>query len=109
MRVDFFLSKDILSLSTKVLAPQRGRDKMVIAYNVPQAPVTLNLKVYRLDGKLTRTLLNNFYSTTGKGEIIWDGKSETGKMEEGMYIIVLKAVTPNGRIYKTKKVIAIAL
>jgi len=109
VRVDFIRSKDILSLSTKVLAPRRGRDKMVVAYNIPQAPATINLKVYRIDGKLTKTLLYNFYSTTGRGEIIWDGKSKAGKLEEGIYIIVLKAVTRNGRIYKTKKVIAIAL
>ena len=109
VRVDFIRSKDILSLSTKVLAPRRGRDKMVVAYNIPQAPATINLKVYRIDGKLTKTLLYNFYSTTGRGEIIWDGKSEAGKLEGGIYIIVLKAVTRNGRIYKTKKVIAIAL
>jgi len=109
VRVDFTQSRGVLSLSSKVIAPGRGRDKIVIAYNIPEAPVTVNLKIYRIDGKLTKTLLDDFYSTTGRGEAIWDGKSEAGKLEEGMYVIVLKAVTHKGRIYKTKKVIAIAL
>jgi hypothetical protein len=83
-------------------------DMVVIHYEMPLQTSIINLKIYDVRGRLIRRLASN--EPGGPvGNIIWDGRDETGAVARiGMYIALLEAVNSSGAIESAKGVLVLA-
>ena len=72
-------------------------DKCTITYAITK-PGNVNLKIYRNDTTLIRTLVNNVYQDSGSYSAVFDGKDSLGNFlaadTESTYIYVISAVDP---------------
>jgi hypothetical protein len=71
-----------------------------IAYTLPEAGYA-SVKIYRIDGQLVRTIVNNYHSA-GRFEAIWDSKNDAGEtVSSGVYFYRLQS----GAFVETKKML----
>ena len=68
----------------------------------------INLKIYDIRGRLVRRLASNEPGGPA-GNIIWDGRDDTGAIARiGIYIALLEAVNSNGALESAKGVLVLA-
>jgi len=69
----------------------------LIIYNVPDSTIK-TLKVFDINGREVRTLLNRDTSVNGKGSFYWNGRDDDGNvLPVGVYIVYIEAEEANGR------------
>lgn len=101
--------KKVLETSTGSFSPNNdGRtDLLQISVNAEENDLLGTLKVYSVEGRLVRILLNN-RTLDSQTEIIWDGLSDSSaELPEGIYLIVLTYTGISGK--KHQESIAVAL
>ncbi len=87
-----------------------GRDDLVaIRYHLDEADSRLDIKIFDVRGRQVRFLCNNV-SAGFRGEVLWDGKNDSGReLPTGMYVVYLEALGQGGnRIQSGRRVVAIA-
>lgn len=87
-----------------------GRDDFVLVmYEAPVAPMTLNISIYDVRGRLIRRLASNEHGGL-RGEIPWDGRDDYGRCARiGMYVVFLEALDENGgQIFAARGVVILA-
>lgn len=84
-------------------------DVLSIRYHLDEADSRLDIKIFDVRGRQVRFLSNNMPAGF-QGEILWDGKSDSGReLPTGMYIIYLEALGQGGnRIQSDRRVVALA-
>jgi hypothetical protein len=60
-------------------SPNPFRASTVIVFDLPR-PATVDLRVYDLQGRVVRTLVENTGYDPGQYEIIWDGRDDRGRI-----------------------------
>jgi hypothetical protein len=100
-----------LSFSPNPFSPDNdGRDDVVLVYyEVPVTPTTLNISIYDVRGRLIRRLANNEHGGL-RGEIPWDGRDDQGRCARiGMYVVLLESVDEKGgQLFTAKGVVVLA-
>jgi len=83
-------------------------DVIVIHYEMPLERSIINLKIYDIRGRLIRRLASNEPGGPA-GNIIWDGRDESGAVARiGVYIALLEAVNSAGALESAKGVLVLA-
>jgi len=83
-------------------------DAAIIHYEMPLQTSIINVKIYDVRGRLIRRLASNEPGGM-TGDIIWDGRDETGAVARiGMYIVLLEAVNGSGAAQSAKTVLVLA-
>ncbi len=71
--------------------PNPFNPSTTIRFDVP-APSRVNLRIYGVDGRLVRTLINGSAYAVGSWEVQWDGKRNDGGMApSGVYLCIFEA------------------
>lgn len=67
-----------------------------IQFSLPKAPGLVRVRVYDARGRLVRTL-ESARLVGPSGELVWNGRDETGKrVRIGPYVVLFEAVRPDG-------------
>jgi len=84
-------------------------DVAAISYSLPERTAMVNVKIYDINGRIVRFLLNNEPSASQR-TVFWDGLNDYGEpCRMGIYIIFLQALdSRRGVIQQTKKTIVLA-
>ncbi len=97
------------STNTKTLTPNGDghNDLAVFDFELPVNDVLLTVKIFDINGKLCRELMNN--STVGsKGSIVWDGLDNTGSiLDNGVYLVCFDGYSQTTR--KIQQIITVVL
>ncbi|MEO0225982.1 MAG: hypothetical protein ABIL05_03405, partial [candidate division WOR-3 bacterium] len=94
----------IESIEPNPFAPEIGEVARIRISSPPNFRLTLDL--YNLNGKKVRSLLNE--GQAGRQEVLWDGRDEArGRCPTGIYLVNLKAVSPEGKTYYRRRLIVL--
>ena len=102
-------SGETIELSTHLLSPKRdGRDDIIqIVYQHEQGGNRIRLRVFHSSGTPVRELVNQALVGTS-AVFTWDGLDDRGNaLPVGQYILLIETTDLNGRMERTKKVVAI--
>ncbi|MEN9525345.1 MAG: hypothetical protein RLZZ256_729, partial [Bacteroidota bacterium] len=102
-------SGETIELSTHILSPKRdGRDDIIqIVYQHEQGGNRIRLRVFHSSGTPVRELANQVLVGTS-AVFTWDGLDDRGNaLPVGQYILLTETTDLNGRMERTKKVVAI--
>ncbi len=97
-----------LAISPNPFSPYQN-ENTIIAFKLPDTISRCTIRIYDLDGRLRRKLVDQeLYASSN--EIIYDGKDAEGKyLLPGIYVMLLEAVTHNsGKIVRLQDTIVIA-
>lgn len=97
------------SLNTKIISPDHdGRDDyMMLNYEFPIQGAVMTIRIYDAAGREMTKLANNLLCGS-KGQIKWDGYTQTGKkLARGFYILLAEALFTNGDVKRFTDSIAI--
>lgn len=96
---------DIFSIPSLTFSPDDDafEDFLLINYNTERSDFVANMKVYDINGRLIKNLLNN--NLLGKqGTVKWDGSTNNNtKARLGIYIIWAEVFAPDGTRRQFKK------
>jgi hypothetical protein len=95
--VTTFVLNEEVTLSEVFNVPNPTVDgKTFFTYHLAQAPDTVTIKIYSVNGRLLRTLVDASASR-GVNETRWDGRDETGiRCANGVYLYRVIARTEDG-------------
>ncbi len=100
-----------ITISPNPFSPDNDgfEDFTIIKFTLAENIAEIRIRIYDSTGRLVRTLIDNFPSGT-KGEIIFDGKRETGEpLRMGIYILLIEEIASGNKTVKTfKKALVIA-
>ena len=94
-----------LSASPNPFSPNQDgiEDHTIIQYHLSRPAELLNLKIFDIQGRMVRFLLNNVKSPVN-GYVTWDGTDDEGlQCRIGIYIILIEAVNKVGKTIDLKK------
>ncbi|NBC86079.1 MAG: hypothetical protein GVY25_07790 [Bacteroidetes bacterium] len=75
-----------------------------IQYRLQQPAGTLRVRIFDAHGRPVRTLVDSRRSAS-TGEIIWDGRTDTGRVVRmGIYIVLFESVDIDGASIQTARV-----
>ncbi len=78
-------------------------DFTIIKYKLKSNIVQIRMKIFDVNGRLVRTLLNN-QASGSEGEVIFNGFNDNGeRLRLGIYIIFLEAIDSQGGVIETLK------
>ncbi len=99
-----FVLNEEVALSEVFNVPNPTVDgKTFFTYYLAQAPDTVTIKIYSVNGRLLRTLADAS-ATRGGNETRWDGRDETGmRCANGVYLYRVIAHTENGKVEQVGK------
>jgi len=99
-----FVLNEEVTLSEVFNVPNPTVDgKTFFTYHLAQAPDTVTIKIYSVNGRLLRTLVDAS-ANRGTNETRWDGRDETGvRCANGVYLYRVIADTENGRVEQVGK------
>jgi len=81
-------------------------DRVCIQYELPE-PCVGSLSIFDLQGRLIRKLVNNEVLGV-TGSYFWDGIRDDGTLAPlGRYILFAEAITPEGRVFRSRLVLTI--
>ncbi len=102
--VTAFTLNEEVTLSEVFNVPNPTYDgKTFFTYHLAQAPDTVTIKIYSVNGRLLRTL-DDARANRGTNETGWDGKDEDGiRCANGVYLYRVIAHTENKRIQQVGK------
>ena len=82
-------------------------DFTIISYGLKAPVAQIRIRIFDDTGRLVRTITQN-KSSASKGKIIFDGCDDSGTpLRIGMYIVLLEAVSDNGKTIETLKDIVV--
>lgn len=90
-------SDDVFNPVCRTLSPDGDgfQDVLIIQYQMPGNDYVCTLKVFDLNGRQIRHVLNN-QSLATNGQLIWDGLTEGGDHpDSGIYIVSVDAFSPS--------------
>ena len=84
-------------------------DHCIFSWNLPAAIALLRLRIYDIEGRCIRTLLNSVPSGS-TGVTVWDGLDDTGSRARiGMYVVLAEALdAASNSVAATKTIIVVA-
>ena len=94
-----------ISVSPNPFSPDAdGMDDVTIISGViPEKSVRMRIRIFDINGRLIRTLLDNRYSGS-EFSVVWNGRNNSGSlMAIGIYIILIEALNDRNGVYLTKK------
>lgn len=98
------------TLNSRSLSPDMDgfEDLLILRYKFPEADYLSTIKIFNIEGKEMKTLINN--KTLGTdGAIVWDG---TGQNDEvlpiGVYLVLIECLSPSGELRREKLSILLA-
>lgn len=102
--VTAFTLNEEVTLSEVFNVPNPTYDgKTFFTYHLAQAPDTVTIKIYTINGRLLRTL-DDARANRGTNETGWDGKDEDGiRCANGVYLYRVTAHTENRKIQQVGK------
>ena len=102
--VTTFILNEEITLSEVFNVPNPTHDgKTFFTYHLAQAPDTVTIKIYSVNGRLLRTL-DDASANRGVNETYWDGRDEIGvRCANGVYLYRVIANTGDGRIEQIGK------
>ena len=102
--VTTFILNEEITLSEVFNVPNPTHDgKTFFTYQLAQAPDTVTIKIYSVNGRLLRTL-DDASANRGGNETYWDGRDEIGvRCANGVYLYRVIADTGDGRIEQIGK------
>ena len=102
--VTTFILNEKITLSEVFNVPNPTHDgKTFFTYHLAQAPDTVTIKIYSVNGRLLRTL-DDASANRGVNETYWDGRDEIGvRCANGVYLYRVIANTGDGRIEQIGK------
>ena len=102
--VTTFVLNEEITLSEVFNVPNPTHDgKTFFTYHLAQAPDTVTIKIYSVNGRLLRTL-DDASAHRGVNETYWDGRDEIGvRCANGVYLYRVIANTEDGRIEQIGK------
>lgn len=104
------IGENIFSIPNTVFSPDDDafEDFLLINYQTERADFVANMKVYDINGRLIKHLLNNELLAQ-EGTIKWDGSTDNNtKARLGIYIISAEVFTPEGTRQQFKKTCVVA-
>ena len=103
LAMTFVLDEEV-TLSEVFNVPNPTVDgKTFFTYHLAQAPDDVTIKIYSVNGRLLRTLVDASASR-GTNETRWDGRDETGvRCANGVYLYRVIAQTENGKVEQIGK------
>ena len=103
LAMTFALNEEV-TLSEVFNVPNPTVDgKTFFTYHLAQAPDTVTIKIYSVNGRLLRTLVDAS-ANRGVNETRWDGRDETGiRCANGVYLYRVIAQTESGKVEQIGK------
>lgn len=102
-------SDEMIQLVSSSVSPDNNgvNDCLEILYNVKEAGVSADVRIYSSKGVLAKVLCRNELLGT-KGLLVWDGVTDGGvRASRDVYILMAKLIFPDGRIRDLKKAFSI--
>ena len=102
--VTTFTLNEKVALSEVFNVPNPTVDgKTFFTYHLAQAPDTVKIKIYSVNGRLLKTIVDAS-ANRGTNETYWDGRDETGmRCANGVYLYRVIAHTEGGKIEQVGK------
>ena len=101
---------DFFEIPEKKLSPDGDgfQDFLLINYKTNEPGYTAQIKIYDIEGRLVKTLLNNELLAT-EGFLRWDGDTDRGgKARLGIYIMYAQVANPDGTVREFKETCVVA-
>lgn len=97
----------LLSLSSRVLAPSRGIPLLMVSLAFPSFPIYATAEMYRIDGRKVATFFEKKLLIDGKHSFVLESLISGKLLDEGMYILMVKAETLDGRTFVKRELIGV--
>jgi hypothetical protein len=98
------------NLNSRSLSPDMDgfEDLLILRYKFPEADYLSTIKIFNIEGKEMKTLINN--KTLGtEGAIVWDGTDQNAEvLSIGVYLVLIECLSPSGEIRREKLSILLA-
>ncbi len=90
----------------RIFSPSRS-EQTRIHYELGDSDYLLSIRIYNTDGRLVKTLVNDELAGV-RGDYFWDGDSEQGIVEPGIYIIHIASFRPGEKEQHQKMTLIVA-
>jgi hypothetical protein len=98
------------NLNSRSLSPDMDgfEDLLILRYKFPEADYLSTIKIFNIEGKEMKTLINN--KTLGtEGAIVWDGTDQNAEvLPIGVYLVLIECLSPSGELRREKLSILLA-
>jgi flagellar hook assembly protein FlgD len=98
------------ALNSRSLSPDMDgfEDLLILRYKFPEADYLSTIKIFNIEGKEMKTLINN--KTLGTdGAIVWDGTGQNAEvLPIGVYLVLIECLSPSGELRREKLSILLA-
>ncbi len=107
LSVSLPMQNTILSMSSKVVCERRGVPFIQVSLEFPEFPVWATAELLRFDGRKVETFFQDKYLVDGKYVFSITTRTQTGDLEEGMYILLVKGRNKDGKLFVRRELIGI--
>ncbi len=92
-----------LSVNPNPFSPYRD-ERTIFSYELPEVLSTVTLRIFDLKGRIVRKLVDQVLQSSA-GNIIWNGKNDSGKnLPIGIYIVLMQATSRESEKVYSKKI-----
>ena len=98
-------SESLVNIKPNPFSPDGDgfEDVTIFDYSLPILTGFLTIDIYDITGRKIKQLTNRL-PVAQKGQVIWDGKNEDGRVSRiGLYIIVVRVYDPSQNLFKELK------
>jgi hypothetical protein len=98
-------SESLVNIEPNPFSPDGDgfEDVTILDYSLPILTGFLTIDIYDITGRRIKQLTNRL-PVSQKGQVIWDGKNENGRVSRiGLYIIVIRVYDPSQNLFKELK------
>lgn len=107
---EFDNSKELISLSSKVISPDNDgfEDVLTINYLLPESGCIANVIIFDSRGQQIKYLVNNEYLGI-EGSFVWNGTNDQNQIPPmDIYIVYIELLDLNGELKKIRKTVVLA-
>ena len=92
-----------LNVAPNPFSPYRD-ERTIFSFTLPEVLSTVTLRIFDLKGRMIRRLVDQVLQSS-TGNIIWDGKNDSGrKLPIGVYIVLMQATARESEKIYSKKI-----
>lgn len=92
-----------LNVAPNPFSPYRA-ERTIFSFALPEILSTVTLRIFDLKGRLVRRLVDQILQSSN-GNIIWDGRNNSGrKLPVGVYIVLMQATARDSEKVYSKKI-----
>jgi len=92
-----------LNAAPNPFSPYRD-ERTIFSYALPEVLSTVTLRIFDLKGRMVRRLVDQVLQSS-EGNIIWDGRNDSGKkLPVGVYIVLMQATARESEKVYSKKI-----